>query len=92
MQELAGRVAVITGAGSGLGAAMADALGAEGMRIAALDIDGDAAQATPEFAIRHFVRDLRDGRDYIVTHGGYHQDVEAGQRAIMEAFDRAEES
>ena len=43
MEELAGRVAVITGAGSGLGAAMADALGTEGMRIVALDIDGGAA-------------------------------------------------
>jgi NAD(P)-dependent dehydrogenase (short-subunit alcohol dehydrogenase family) len=38
-------VAVITGAGSGLGEAMARAFSAEGMKVAALDIDGTAAEA-----------------------------------------------
>ena len=37
---------VITGAGSGLGAAMAGAFAAEDMRIAALDINREAAEAT----------------------------------------------
>ena len=41
-----GGVAVITGAGSGLGAAMATRFAAEGMAIAALDIDGDNAERT----------------------------------------------
>jgi NAD(P)-dependent dehydrogenase (short-subunit alcohol dehydrogenase family) len=42
--NLAEKVAVITGAGSGLGAAMARAFAAEGMRIAVLDIDGANAE------------------------------------------------
>jgi NAD(P)-dependent dehydrogenase (short-subunit alcohol dehydrogenase family) len=37
--ELAGKVAVVTGAGSGLGAAMARELAAAGMAVAVLDID-----------------------------------------------------
>ena len=46
MSELEHGVAVVTGAGSGLGAAMAGAFAAEGMRIAALDIDADHAEST----------------------------------------------
>ena len=51
---------------------------------------GDMQPVSPEFAIRNFVRDLREGRDYIITHGDYRADVEARQRVIMEAFDRTE--
>jgi NAD(P)-dependent dehydrogenase (short-subunit alcohol dehydrogenase family) len=43
--ELAGRIAVVTGAGSGLGAAMCRRFAAAGMAIAALDIDPDGARA-----------------------------------------------
>ena len=46
--ELAGRVAVVTGAGSGLGAAMARTFAEAGMDVAALDIDEPAARATAE--------------------------------------------
>jgi NAD(P)-dependent dehydrogenase (short-subunit alcohol dehydrogenase family) len=52
---------------------------------------GDIEPVTPEHAIRNLVRDLRDGRDYVVTHGDYRADVEARQRAVLEAFDRAAE-
>jgi NAD(P)-dependent dehydrogenase (short-subunit alcohol dehydrogenase family) len=41
--DLTGRIAVVTGAGSGLGAAMCRRFAAAGMRIAALDIDADNA-------------------------------------------------
>jgi len=39
MKELARKVAVITGAGSGIGAALAEACAAEGMRVVAADVD-----------------------------------------------------
>ena len=45
MSALAGGTAVVTGAGSGLGAAMCDAFAAHGMRIAALDINREAAES-----------------------------------------------
>jgi len=44
--DLAGRIAVVTGAGSGFGAAMARTFAEAGMAVAALDIDEDAARAT----------------------------------------------
>jgi NAD(P)-dependent dehydrogenase (short-subunit alcohol dehydrogenase family) len=46
LSELDGRVAVVTGAGSGIGRSLALALAAEGMRVVAADIEGDAAEAT----------------------------------------------
>jgi NAD(P)-dependent dehydrogenase (short-subunit alcohol dehydrogenase family) len=44
--EFAGKVAVVTGGGSGLGAAMCAAFAQVGMGVAALDIDASAAEAT----------------------------------------------
>jgi len=46
MDELAGRVAVITGAGSGMGKAFAIRFAAEGMKVVAADIQQDALDAT----------------------------------------------
>ena len=46
MQNLAGRVAVITGAGSGMGAAMARRFAHSGMKVVVSDIDAAAAEAT----------------------------------------------
>ena len=43
---LAGRVCVVTGAGSGIGRGIALALASEGGRIAVLDLDAQGAQAT----------------------------------------------
>lgn len=48
MDRLAGRVAVITGAGSGIGRATARRFGAEGARVVAVDIDSSGAQATAD--------------------------------------------
>jgi NAD(P)-dependent dehydrogenase (short-subunit alcohol dehydrogenase family) len=44
--ELAGRIAVVTGAGSGLGAAMCRRFAEAGMAVAALDIDEERAKET----------------------------------------------
>lgn len=41
----AGKVALVTGAGSGIGAAVSRQLGAEGARVVVADINGDAAHA-----------------------------------------------
>ncbi|GGW38415.1 D-threitol dehydrogenase [Gemmobacter lanyuensis] len=43
--SLAGKVAVVTGAASGIGAAIAAAFAAKGARVALLDMNGDAAAA-----------------------------------------------
>lgn len=46
MQELDGRVAVVTGAASGIGRALARTFGAAGMKVALADIEAGALQAT----------------------------------------------
>ena len=46
LTELKGRVAVVTGAASGIGAALCAALAGEGMRVVAADIDAAGAEAT----------------------------------------------
>jgi NAD(P)-dependent dehydrogenase (short-subunit alcohol dehydrogenase family) len=46
MDQLAGQVAVVTGAGSGMGKAFASRFAAEGMKIVAADIQQDALTAT----------------------------------------------
>lgn len=50
MARLEGRVAVVTGAGHGIGRASALALGREGARLALLDVRADAVQETRELA------------------------------------------
>jgi rhamnulose-1-phosphate aldolase/alcohol dehydrogenase len=47
-KELARQIAVVVGAGSGIGRDVADRLIAEGAVVAAVDLDGDAARATAD--------------------------------------------
>lgn len=58
MEQLTGRVAVITGAGSGMGKAFAQRFAAEGMKVVAADIQPDALAAT--------VADIRDAGQEVV--------------------------
>lgn len=46
MQELTGKVAVVTGAASGIGRAMAERFGREGMRVVLADVELGALEAT----------------------------------------------
>jgi len=46
--DLAGKVAIVTGAAHGIGRALAIGLAAEGMRVVAVDIDGAGALATAD--------------------------------------------
>jgi NAD(P)-dependent dehydrogenase (short-subunit alcohol dehydrogenase family) len=62
VKELAGRVAVVTGAGSGIGRALAHALAREGMRIVAADLDeagmAETLKGLEGIAVRTDVTDL----------------------------------
>ncbi|MBE7734287.1 SDR family oxidoreductase [Devosia sp. CC-YST696] len=64
MLKLAGKAAVITGAGGGLGQAMANTFAAEGAQVALLDVNADlvtaAAAAVPGGRGRAYVVDVRD--------------------------------
>src|SRR5690348_17935695 len=56
MQRLVDRVAVITGAGSGIGLASVRRLAAEGARVVAVDIDGESGKAAATEAGGIFVQ------------------------------------
>jgi len=64
LEELGGRVAVVTGAGSGIGRSLAVALAAESMRVVVADIDPDALAGTAQLldagAVATCVTDVSD--------------------------------
>jgi Dehydrogenases with different specificities (related to short-chain alcohol dehydrogenases) len=70
-QRFTDKVAVVTGAGNGLGRASAQRLAAEGARVVVVDIDGDAAKAvagalpTDSIAVQADVSDERQVETYI---------------------------
>jgi NAD(P)-dependent dehydrogenase (short-subunit alcohol dehydrogenase family) len=53
MKDLAGKVAVITGGASGIGLGMAHAFAAAGMRVALLDVEGEALRKAASAVARH---------------------------------------
>ena len=80
MNDLDGRVAVITGAASGIGLAMAHAFGAEGMRLVLADIEAPALEAA--------VAELDDSieRLAVVCDVSKADDIEALRAAALDAF------
>ncbi len=81
MEQLSGKVAVITGAGSGIGRALARAFGAEGMRVMLADIDPEHLDAT--------AAELRDTGAEVssrVTDVGDGAEIEALAKETLSAF------
>jgi NAD(P)-dependent dehydrogenase (short-subunit alcohol dehydrogenase family) len=81
LEDLAGRVAVVTGAGSGIGRSLALHLADEGMTVAAADVEADGVEATAERSpsIAAHVVDVADADamagfadDLFATHGSVH--------------------
>jgi NAD(P)-dependent dehydrogenase (short-subunit alcohol dehydrogenase family) len=80
VDELGGRVAVVTGAGSGMGQAFALRLAAEGMKVVAADIQDDALAAT--------VASLSDGGHDVLGVRTDVADPDSVRRLADAAFER----
>jgi 3-oxoacyl-[acyl-carrier protein] reductase len=77
--RLEGKRTAITGAGSGMGRATAERFVREGARVAVIDIDGDAAEAT--------AADLGPGAIALVGDMASESDVDRVAGALEKAFD-----
>jgi NAD(P)-dependent dehydrogenase (short-subunit alcohol dehydrogenase family) len=81
LQDLKGKVAVITGGASGIGLAMAEAFGAEGMKLVIADIEADRLEAA--------VAELRAKSFEAIgfrTDVSRYEDIEALAQATLAAF------
>ncbi len=81
MREFAGKVAVVTGAASGIGRGLAERFAHEGMKVVLADVEQDALDAA--------VKDLRQqGREVIgvVTNVARAEEVEALARRAVETY------
>jgi NAD(P)-dependent dehydrogenase (short-subunit alcohol dehydrogenase family) len=81
MQNLSGKVAVITGAASGIGLAVARLCAAEGMRVVLADIE----QATLDTVLKEFSENGHDAIGVVVDVSKY-EDVERMAQATLDAF------
>jgi 3-oxoacyl-[acyl-carrier protein] reductase len=78
--RLADKVAIVTGAGSGMGAAIAETYAREGARVAVLDIDADAAKK-----VAHGIGNTALALGCDVTKAA---EIDAAIRATLSAHDR----
>src|ERR1044071_7092190 len=81
MQDLAGKVAVITGAASGIGRGMAQAFTAAGMKVVLSDIDTEALHATTQ-ALREGGADVHA----VATDVSRHEQVAALAAATLQKY------
>ncbi|MFP6655216.1 MAG: glucose 1-dehydrogenase [Myxococcota bacterium] len=72
--KLTNQIAIVTGAGSGIGRAIAERFAAEGAIIAALDVSGESAEATvkalPGERHRAFAADVSKGSEIVSAFSG----------------------
>ena len=80
--RLAGKTAIVTGAASGFGKAIAETFVREGARVAIVDIDADGAQAV--------AAGLGDGAIAVAADVSKADDVTASVNAAVEAFGRVD--
>ena len=100
MQELAGKVAFVTGGASGMGLAMERAFAAAGMHVAVLatDVPADAraerinellANALdPDVVADMVIHAIRTDEFYIFTHPELHEFTDARSAEIAQSFAR----
>jgi len=56
--------------------------------MASRDMKTETHVATPEYAVRNLLADLRDKRPYVISHGAYRTQIETRQGEVLASFDR----